>query len=73
MKKLEEIIEEINQIGYEHCDNVEQTGIDVYGLDRIEVLLKKWAYNIIDECAYTWLHEPYPIRENSIDTIKKQL
>jgi hypothetical protein len=32
MRTIMDILEEINQIGYEECDNVEKTGISVQGL-----------------------------------------
>jgi hypothetical protein len=51
MKTIMDILEEINQIGYEECDNVEQTGISVQGLGKIEKLLEEWSHSIIDECA----------------------
>jgi hypothetical protein len=51
MKTIMDILEEINQIGYEECNNVEETGISVQGLNKIEKLLEEWSHNIVDECA----------------------
>lgn len=51
MKTILEVLEEINQIGYEECDNVEETGISVQGLGKIEKLLEDWSHDIIEICA----------------------
>lgn len=64
MRSIEEVIDEILP---------ENIGLTASEWEHIESQLRKYCEEIIDECAYTWLHEPYPIRENSIDTIKKQL
>jgi hypothetical protein len=51
MKTIMNILEEINQICYEECDNVEQTGISLQGLGKIEKLLEDWGCELISECA----------------------
>jgi hypothetical protein len=51
MRTIMDILEEINQIGYEECDNVEKTGISVQGLSKIETLLEEWSHSIVDQCA----------------------
>jgi hypothetical protein len=53
MKTIMDILEEINQIGYEECDNVEQAGISVQGLGKIETLLEEWQKEIVQKCIDT--------------------